>query len=323
MKEVIKPAIKGLLTFVPGVRKILPEVGTGGTNSASYCYGVWLKHLTLLWANGTRSIPTTLAELGPGDSLGIGLSAMLSGTDNYYALDVVRHSNPDINLRILDELIGLFESRAPRPRKGWPDFDEHLNEELFPDHVLTDELLQHTLSAKRIDEIRYMLKTQTSRTSGMTIKYMVPWADTGVIERDSVDLIVSHSVLEHVTDLDSTYRALRAWLKPGGVMTHQIDFTSHGLSKEWNGYRSYSEFLWKIVLGKRSFLINREPRSVHMNLLEKYGFELICDMQSSEPGGISRSALSKRWTTISDDDLACSGAFLQAIKPPDARHPTE
>ena len=122
------PVVKGLLTRVPGMKRILPVRGTGGTNTARYCYGVWLKHLTLLWENGMRSIPNTLAELGPGDSLGIGLSAMLCGVDNYYALDVVRHSNLETNLKILDDLVALLESRAARPAKGWPDIDGYLNE---------------------------------------------------------------------------------------------------------------------------------------------------------------------------------------------------
>lgn len=314
MKEIIKPAIHGLLTFIPGIRKVLTEVGTGGTESASYCYGVWLKHLSLLWANGMREIPNTLAELGPGDSLGIGLSAMLCGTNNYYALDIVRHSNPEINVRILDELVSLFKSRAARPRKGWPDFDDHLNKNLFPDQILTDELLEQTLSTKRVAKIRSILENQFVQSRGMTIKYMVPWSDANVIEKDSVDVIVSHSVLEHVPDLDSTYRALYAWLKPGSMMTHQIDFTSHGLSRKWNGYRSYPEFLWKMVLGKRTFLINRQPHSVHIDLMKDCGFSLVCDMQDYSRAGIRRSELSEYWKTITDDDLACSGAFIQALK---------
>jgi len=314
MKEIIKPAIKGLLTFVPGIRKFLPEIGTGGTDSSSYCYGVWLKHLTLLWANGMREIPDTLAELGPGDSLGIGLSAMLCGTNNYYALDIVRHSNPETNLRILDELVELFKSRAPRPTKGWPDYDHHLSDNLFPDHILSNRLLEESLSANRIATIRNILESQSEKSNGMTIKYMVPWSDSRVIEKDSVDVILSHSVLEHVPDLESTYRALYEWLRPGGRMTHQIDFTSHGLSSEWNGYRAYPEFLWKIVMGKRTFLINRQPHSVHIDLMTKNRFNLECEFKNHLSTGITRSKLSNYWKSITDDDLTCSSAFIQAIK---------
>lgn len=314
VKEIVRPAVKGLLTFVPGVRSLLSEVGTGGTDSAAYCYGVWLKHLTFLWESGLRNIPGTVAELGPGDSLGIGLAAMLCGTDNYYALDVVRHSNPDTNVRVLDELVDLFKTRAGRPRKGWPDFDPYLNEDLFPSHILSDELLERALCPERVAEIRGLLQDPGGNQQTLSIRYMVPWSDAGVIEKDSVDVVVSHSVLEHVRDLETTYRALYQWLKPGGMMTHQIDFTSHGLSREWNGYRTYSELLWKIVLGRRSFLINRQPHSVHTGLLTQNGFSLLLDMQNYAPGGIPRSRLSKCWKGISDDDLACSGAFIQAKK---------
>ena len=66
----IKALLSGLSTHIPGYDH---EGSTGGTDSARYCYSVWLRHLVL----GTRSaavksIPRVVAELGPGDSIGIG-----------------------------------------------------------------------------------------------------------------------------------------------------------------------------------------------------------------------------------------------------------
>ena len=211
-------------------------------------------------------------------------------------------------------MVTLFESRAPRLTKGWPDFDEYLNEKLFPDHILTDELLKASLSKERVATIRNTLKNPIYQKDEVSIKYMVPWSDDNIIETDSVDVILSHSVLEHVADLESTYRALYSWLKPKGRMTHQIDFTSHGISEKWDGYREYSEFLWKIVLGKRPYLINRQPHSVHINLMRKIGLTIICDLIMNRTDGIQRSDLSKSWNDIADDDLICSGAFIQAEK---------
>lgn len=313
-KQSLKPLIKGLLTFIPGFQSLLPSSGGGATKSAEYCYGVWLKHLTILRANGMLSIPKTVAELGPGDTLGIGLSAMLCGVDNYYALDVLKHADPTNNLKILGELVELFRSRAARPTRGWPDFDQYLNENLFPEHILTDDLLEHALSPKRISAIQRALTGATSQDDNVSIRYMVPWSDPDIIEANSVDVIFSHSVLEHVTDLHETYRALRTWLKPDGRMSHQIDYTSHGLSKEWNGYRTYSEFFWKMMLGKRTFMINRQPHSVHVGLLEENGFKLICEMTDHRYDGISKEKLSEYWGDISDDDLKTAGAYIQAMK---------
>jgi len=95
----------------------------------------------------------------------------------------------------------------------------------------------------------------------VTITYAAPWSDAAVIEPGSIDVVISHAVLEHVVDLEGTYRALSLWLKAGGMMSHQIDFTSHGTAERWNGYRAYSEFLWKMIAGRRPYLINREPCS--------------------------------------------------------------
>jgi hypothetical protein len=143
---------------------------------------------------------------------------------------------------------------------------------------------------------------------------MVPWSEDNVIAKDSVDVILSHSVLEHVVDIEKTYQALYSWLKPNGMMSHQIDFESHGLSETWNGYRAYSELLWKIMNGKRDFMINRQAHSAHIDLMVKNGFHVICDLTTHRTDGIQRSDLSDYWKNITDDDLTCSGAFIQARK---------
>jgi hypothetical protein len=309
---IIKPLIKGILTLIPGMEKILPKGKTGGTVTAQYCYGVWLKHLTMLSSNGMKAIPNTIAELGPGDSLGIGLAAMLSGVNHYYALDVVRYSNTAHNLKVFDELVKLFKARAKRPTRGWPDYDMFLDEHLFPSNILTKEALEASLSEERIQRIRNALVNLGSQNMDVSIKYMVPWMDNNIIKKESVDLIISHSALEHVVDPESTYRAISIWLKPNGMMSHQIDFTCHGLSEKWNGFRAYSEFFWKLLAGNRPYLLNRQPCSLHMALINKYGFEIISHLQKHRTDGILRSQLASRWEAISEDDLSCSETFIQA-----------
>lgn len=312
-----KHLVKGLVTFVPGSDRILPSTTTLGTNSARYCYGVWIKHLTMLHRHaGLTRVPDTVAELGPGDSVGIGLSALLSGANHYEALDVVPFASSAANLEVFDELVALFQQRAPSPAEGFPNFWQYLDDDLFPHQVLTDDVLVAALSPERIEAIRGALSGEPGHeASGISIHYRVPWTDSSVLRPASVDLVLSHSVMEHVVDLDATYGAIARWLRPGGLMSHQIDFRSHGLSETWNGYRAYPEPLWKLILGKRPFLINREPCSTHLESIDRHGFEVTCYLQNFRSDGIERSQLAKRWRSLSDEDLNCAGAYVQTRLP--------
>jgi hypothetical protein len=309
----LAPVARGLLTYFPALNDLIPSKSVGHTDSASYCYRVWMRHLTLLRAHGLQTIPDTVAELGPGESLGVGLCALLSGANHYVGLDVVAYSNPERNQRILKELVPMFRDRAPYDDKGWPDVSSYLDERLFPSHILTDEALQRSLQPGRIEAIRQAVTTPRMG-NGITAEYKAPWSDPGVIKEGAVDLIISHSVLEHVVDLPGTYEALYQWLRPGGWMSHQIDLKSHGLTRRWNGFRTCSDRMWRVAVGRRPYMINRQPASVHLKLMQDAGFRLVTQQQFSRKDGIRRDELAPRWADISEDDLNCSGVYVIATK---------
>ena len=146
------------------------------------------------------------------------------------------------------------------------------------------------------------------------ITYRAPWSDPAVIQEKSVDLIYSQAVLEHVDDLPTAYRCMHHWLKPGGYVSHRIDFRSHGLSEAWNGHWACSDLLWQIVRGRRPYLINREPCSTHMDLLREYGFTVKTQIATSTVSAIHRSELSRRFVGMRDSDLSTSGVFVVARK---------
>lgn len=310
----VAPVVKGLLTFVPGLQGLLPSKNPGHTDSARYCYGVWMKHIAMLHAHGLPRVPDTLAELGPGESVGVGLCALLSGAHHYVGLDVIAHSNPERNRIIFEQLLPLFRERAPRPDKGWPDFDAHLDARLFPSGILSEAELQRALQPERIAAIRAALEHRRD-TQNITVEYKAPWSDPRVVVDNSIDLVLSHSVLEHVVDLAGTYQALYRWLKPSGWMSHQIDLRSHGLSKRWNGFRTCSDPVWRLAVGGRAFMINRQPASVHLRLMKEAGFELVTQQKFLRKDGIRRDELARRWADITEEDLNCSGVYVIARKP--------
>lgn len=319
----VKPLIVGLITYIPGYSRIpilsrASFTNTEGTDSAAYCYSVWLRHLVMAYKNGFPAIPETIAELGPGDSLGIGLAALLSGVNHYYALDVVRYADLGRNLAIFDGLVQLFARRAGIPDDAeFPEVRPRLQSYRFPAHILTEKRLNESLDKRRVQTIRDSLAHIDHDPPGeRRISYFAPWDSDAILRENSVDMIYSQAVLEHVNDLEQTYRALSQWLKPGGFMSHVIDFRCHGNADQWNGHWAYADFTWKLMRGTRPYLLNRRPHSDHINLLYEYGFTVVCDDRTRDTSGITREELSHTFQSVSDEDLVTSLAFIQAVKLP-------
>ena len=254
---------------------------------------------------GLNTWPRVVAELGPGDSLGIGLAALLSGAESYYALDIVDYANTQANLAILDELIDLFRRKEPIPdQQEFPALRPLLESYKFPHEILTDDRLAQSLSTDRIQLVTEALTgTGGSKVGTIQIRYIVPWYDEKLIKAQSVDMIFSQAVLEHVDDLAQTYQALHRWLKADGFMSHQIDFGCHGLAKKWNGHWGYCDLAWRMVRGKRSYLLNRQPYSAHKHLLERCGFNIVAEVKTFDDSGLARAQLNSSFRAISDEDL--------------------
>src|SRR5579872_6912526 len=86
--------IKGALTYVPGLNQWRRRrAASGGTNSARYCYAVWMRHLVALGKHGFSIEGSVIGELGPGDSIGTGLAGLLAGAERYVGLDIVPYSS--------------------------------------------------------------------------------------------------------------------------------------------------------------------------------------------------------------------------------------
>ena len=282
-----------------------------GTNSARYCYSVWLRHLVRASESGLDCNPKVIAELGPGDSLGTGLAALLSGASRYHALDVVEYANPGNNIRILHELAELFRRRASIPdHNEFPRVKPTLENYEFPAHVLNDARLRDAMSDERLNLIEGSLRN----IERGVVTYKVPWSDPAVIEEHSVDMIYSQAVMEHVDDLSHAYHAMNLWLKPTGYVSHEIDFKSHQMTTGWNGHWACGDLTWKLLCGNRPFSINRMPLSAHVSLLKEQGFDIRLQEETRTESYIPRDRLAPSFQDISEDDLTTSSVFIQATK---------
>lgn len=304
----VKAVLAGLATYLPGYDYAR---GTGGTDSARYCYSVWLRHLILANEAVGTGVPAVVAELGPGDSIGIGLAALLCGAEKYYALDVVPYTDLRSNLRIFDELVGLLERREPLPGDSeFPLLYPKLRSYEFPAQLLDVQHLRRALQPQRVAQIRSSL--QHADATDSRIVYKAPWAEQSVIENDCVDMIYSQAVLEHVQELPVVYAAMSRWLKPDAVMSHQIDYQCHGKAKVWNGHWTYSDLVWKLIVGRRPYLLNRQPHSEHVALLRAAGFRIVTETRVHSESTLRSRDLASGFRGLSAQDLTTSGAFLVA-----------
>lgn len=300
---------KGLCSWIPGARVFYDRRAAHGTGSAAYCYGVWMKHLALRWASGAPAPHGTVVELGPGESIGTGVAALLSGAERYVAIDKVAHMRPEANLALFHELVEMFRARAPRPKPGFPPIEEYLDERLFPSAILDEKTLARTLDPERLAHIERAVRALGTGKPDPMLGYFT-WDNPQPVGDGSVDLAFSHVVLNHVTDLEGLYAQCARWLKPGAWMSHHIDFSCLGTSKTWNGHRAYGDLTWRLITGKRPYFVNREPPQYHERLLDRLGFDVVRVIRGHREGGITRAQLAPRFRAISDEDLDTWSAFM-------------
>jgi hypothetical protein len=304
--------LSGIATYVPGLYRIFAETCTA--EAARYCYAIWLRHLVAVSEEGLDADPHTIAELGPGNSLGPGLTAMLCGANRLFAFDVVDYSDVARNLAVFDQLVELIEHRASIPDDDeipslWPTLKSYG----FPHHILTPERLGQSLRPERLEAIRAALRGDGLQ-GDIEIRYYCPWYDNTVIQKGTVDMVYSQFVLEHVDQLESTYSALALWLKPGGYCSHTIDFASHNLTEQWNGHWRFRDLTWRLIRGRKPYLLNRAPCATHLGLLAKNGLEAVSVNRKRQASRLVRENLAPRFRTISEDDLTTRVVHIIAQK---------
>lgn len=280
-------------------------------------YTSWMRTLITLHEKGvdTDSIKS-IAEIGPGDTLGVGLAAMLSGADHYLGLDAVPTVYNFNNEKIFEELVEIFKKRTPLlTREECPKQRPYLKSYDFPSHILSEEKLKRTLSDERLEKIRRAIraKGEIGDQEDITIMYSVPWDSDASLEkhRATIDLIMSFAALEHVDDVPRTYYGMDKILRAGGVVASSIDFKCHDTAGLRNGHLAYSDLEWRIIRGKSKFLINRWPHEWHVREMTKY-FDIVHDDIYYHPHDnlVKRDDLAPRFSNMSDEEIRIAEAFI-------------
>jgi len=301
--------VKGMLTRVPALNAWRAHrASTGGTDSARYCYTVWLRHLANLHRHGFRVSGARVGELGPGDSLGAGLAALLSGAGYYVGLDLLPFfRNGDLRA-MFDELVAMYAREEPIPADDeFPMVRPKMQSYRYPSDAAEQAGFDH-----RVTSIRRDLDVPVN--SGSTLSYHAPWMSDHVA-RGSLDLVFSQSVLQYVEPLDAVYREIFHWLKPGGYSSHAIGLSATYLSPFWNGHWAYSDWEWRLARGRREYVLNREPLSRHLSCARDAGFSVLSAGKEYGQGGLASRQLSPRYRSLDAEDQRTRFVMLILQKP--------
>jgi hypothetical protein len=307
-----------------GIKSLLPVrkkyTGTGGSDSARYCYGAWLRHAAAIAEAVPGLQPRMIAELGPGDSLGLGIAALLSGVERYVALDVLAHTNVDANAEILALLADLFRAHAEIPGEGeFPELYPRVADPRFPAGTLATLGLTPDASDDRVAAIREAIRNSNrSAPADTLLRYLCPWP-TASLEPGSIDLVVSQAVLQdmdHWTGMDAlsvAFEAMSRWLRPDGAMSHQVNLAFPD-TEHWNQHWAYGELAWKIIRGRRPYYVNRVPASEYLRLCQSNGLEVRAVRPVSAPKGVPYEDLPQRFRHLPPSDYTTSAVHFIAVK---------
>jgi hypothetical protein len=172
------------------------------------------------------------------------------------------------------------------------------------------------LAEGRLQKIRNDLQQFPSQEGNvMLFHLLVEHNKLPLLLLGSIDWILSQFVMEHVNDLSGVYEQFYDLLKPGGIMTHHVDFRAHWTAYEWNGYWTYGDWKWQLIRGKRPYFINRAPLSEHISCLIKAGFEVLDVTKIEGNSNISQDQLAFRFRNLTMEDLQTMNAMITVRKP--------
>lgn len=249
----------------------------GDMDAASYLKSVFDRHIAAAELGGGLA-GRTILELGPGDSVGTAILAACHGASTVL-IDAGAFVVTDV--RVYQRLAEELASTGLNP----------------PDLV----------GAKSLDDI----------LDACRAKYLPRGlASFEALESESVDLIFSQAVLEHVRKHEflSTMAECRRVIKPTGICSHRVDLMDH-LGGGLNNLR-FSERAWESdFFVKSGFYTNRIRCAEMLDLFQQAGFAVeVRATELWETLPISRSRLDTRFSSLGDEELRIK-SFDAVLRP--------
>jgi hypothetical protein len=225
-----------------------------------------------------------ILEYGPGDFPGVALLMVANGAEKVYCVDHFSMvTATDKNARVVDELMSTL-----------PDADRQRLRSCFND--AGD--LSAGFSVARID---YLVRP--SGLSGL---------------RNTVDLVISRAVLEHVNNLAATFRDMVDAMREHAIAVHQVDLKSHGLHLcNPLDFLNWHSVAWGLMYSHKG-VPNRFRVNHYRKLISELPVKLLrleaTTVASMDDVAKARPYLAEEFRGLSDEDLSWLGFWLVFAK---------
>lgn len=208
-----------------------------------------------------------ILEIGPGDNFLLDFIFLLSGANNIYLIDRFKTSiNNADHFKLFNHYL--------------------MNKSQFLNDIFLED------AKDLFKKIQYFSNS--------------PIETFNKLERNSIDLIFSHDVLEHVSDIQTAIETISVLLRKGGYTLHQIDLRDHLHLNDgcYLDFLKYSPRFWKNF----GDITNRHRYSKYIELFKKYNLEIL-HLKHTRIGPLSKinkikQKFDTQYKNLSDKELS-------------------
>jgi len=227
-------------------------------------------------------------EYGPGDIPGVALLLVAYGARKVYCVDrFPLVSIASKNLDVIHQLANML-SESERQR-----FDQCFKNPQAPEEGFNSERIEYLVRPNGVSDLQ-----------------------------GEVDIVLSRAVLEHVNDLDATFKDMKAAMKKGAVSVHQVDLRSHGLHvSNPLDFLTPPMWLWQLMHSHKG-VPNRWRADRYETIVERLGVERMVfrptTLYVTEQVATIRPLLPAAFRHVSDEQMSWQGFWLAFRK--NAKH---
>lgn len=132
--------------------------------------------------------------------------------------------------------------------------------------------------------------------------------------RETVDLVYSRAVLEHVDDLEASFSDMVAAMRPGALAIHLVDLRSHGLHRRNPlDFLDWSPALWQAMYSAKG-VPNRWRIDRYRDIVQKLPIDVLAleatRLLAPEVVAAARPTFAAPFRQVREDDLRWLGFWL-------------